>query len=275
MSTQRLMVWAVSMVVSLACLPTVVSGQDHPHEQEAEKDHQEQSDHEARKADANGYSAAIASIDEHLAHVAQLIETEQLAKVHEAAKPIETIAKTLAKLAYQEDSGVPPDKVREINLTAKALAATWAKIDEAGDSGDLAGTKKVYQEMVDLINTLRKYVRIDTYAAAMATIDKYLAHVALLIETERLAKVHEAAKPIETIAKTLAKLAYEEGSGVPKNKVRDVNLTAKALAATWAKIDEAGDSGDLAGTKTVYQEMVDLIDALKEYAEPVNEQHHE
>ena len=59
------------------------------------------------------------------------------------------------------DSGVPSDAVREVNLTAKALAAKFGPIDEAGDSGDLAGTRKVYDEMVALFEVLEKLVDPD------------------------------------------------------------------------------------------------------------------
>ena len=61
-------------------------------------------------------------------------------------------------LALKRDSGVPQGAVREINLTAKDLAAKFGPIDEAGDSGDLAGTEKVYREMVAMFETLEKHV---------------------------------------------------------------------------------------------------------------------
>ena len=51
------------------------------------------------------------------------------------------------------------EAVREINLAAKELAAKFGPIDEAGDSGDLAGTQTVYEEMVALFETLEKYAQ--------------------------------------------------------------------------------------------------------------------
>ena len=56
------------------------------------------------------------------------------------------------------DSGVAREAVKEINRTAKSLAGMFDRIDEAGDSGDLAGTKKVYDEMVHELHTLRPSV---------------------------------------------------------------------------------------------------------------------
>ncbi len=114
-----------------------------------------------------------------------------------------------------------------------------------------------------------------SYSAAVAAIQEHLEHVEALIEKKDLAELHKAAKPIELIAKTLNKLALKEGSGVPRDKLKEVNLTSKALAKTWAKIDEAGDAGDLDGSKTVCLEMIDLIGTLKKHAKPVEEEHHE
>ncbi len=270
MSAQRLIVLTVSLILSLACLPAVASEHDH-HAQDSDAP----GEPAAHMAAPDDYSAAVRSLDPHLDRVAELIQSGQLDDLHKAAEPIKTIAKTLAKLAFKDDSGVPKDDVREINLTAKALAETWEKIDEAGDSGNLGAAKKVYQEMVGLTNMLRAYARIDDYATALMAIHRHLAYVAMLIESGQLDDLHKAAEPIKTIAKTLAKLAFKDDSGVPKDDVREINLTAKALAETWEKIDEAGDSGDLDAAKKVYQEMVDLTHTLKQYAPADDDVSHE
>lgn len=123
--------------------------------------HQDEHGAGPAKTDFASYSLAMAAIEKHRAHVAEVIEKKELLKVHKAAKPIEQIAKTLADLAMKEGSGVPQDQdtLREVNLTATALAETWARIDAAGDKGDEAATKKVYEEIVDLIKTLRKHAK--------------------------------------------------------------------------------------------------------------------
>ncbi len=129
------------------------------------QEHHEEGGHDdaggatAAKAELDDYSDAVAAIDKHRAHVEELIEHEKLSELHKAAKPIQLIAEKLVGLALKEDSGVPRQSLKEVNVTSKALAKTWAKIDEAGDAGDLAGSKKVYQEIVDLINTLKKFAR--------------------------------------------------------------------------------------------------------------------
>ncbi len=119
--------------------------------------HHDEGPEKAVKTDFGSYSAAVAAINEHREHVGELIEHKELAELHKAAKPIQLIAEKLVGLALKEGSGVPKEKVEEINLASKALAATWEKIDEAGDADDLAGSKKVYGEMTDLIKTLTKF----------------------------------------------------------------------------------------------------------------------
>lgn len=104
------------------------------------------------------YGAAVQAIDARLKNIDRLINTKKLDAVHAEAEVIREIAKGMAKLALKADSGVPKEAVKEINLTAKALADKFEAIDEAGDSGNLEATKKVYQEMVALQATLKKHV---------------------------------------------------------------------------------------------------------------------
>ncbi len=119
--------------------------------------HHDEGPEKAVKTGFDDYSAAVAAIGEHLEHVEELIEHKELSELHKAAKPIKLIAKKLNGLALKEGSGVPREKLKKINLTSKALADTWEKIDEAGAADDLAGSKKVYREMVGLIETLMKF----------------------------------------------------------------------------------------------------------------------
>lgn len=103
------------------------------------------------------YAAAIAEIDERLENIDGLIKAKKLDDVHKEAQVIVDVANALAALALKPGSGVPKEAVKEINLTAKALAGKFDAIDKAGDAGDEAGTKKVLAEMVSLQATLKKY----------------------------------------------------------------------------------------------------------------------
>jgi len=109
--------------------------------------------HESPKS----YTEAIAEIDERLENIDRLIKARNLDTVHAEAQVIVDVANTLAQLALKPDSGVARESIKEINKTAKELAARFDPIDKAGDSGDEAGTRKVYAEMVALQATLRKF----------------------------------------------------------------------------------------------------------------------
>ncbi len=109
-------------------------------------------------------------------------------------------------------------------------------------------------------------VEPDTYAHAIEVIHARLEEIEALMDRGQLDKVHPEAAAIRDVAATLARLALDRGSGVRRSSIRKINLTARALAATFGPIDEAGDSGNLAGTRRVYDEMVALFKTLERYA---------
>ncbi len=125
---------------------------------EAEEDAAEHHGEEAEYTEPNNYAEAIHVIHGQLEKIKALMASGELDQVHAEAAVIRDVANTLAKFALAEDSGVPRDAVKTVNLSARALAATFEPIDEAGDSGDLAGTQKVYDEMVEHFESLEQYV---------------------------------------------------------------------------------------------------------------------
>jgi len=103
------------------------------------------------------YKEAVDEIEHRLHEISELINARKLVEVHSQADVIQKVAKLVGQLALKDDSGVPKEAVKEVNLAGKELAAKFDAIDKAGDSGDMAGTKKVYDEMVSLTATLAKY----------------------------------------------------------------------------------------------------------------------
>ena len=140
-------------------------GDDHADDEHAEAGHDEAEEgeaghhgEEAEYTEPNNYAEAIHVIHGQLEKIKALMASGELDQVHAEAAVIRDVANTLAKFALAEDSGVPRDAVKTVNLAARSLAATFEAIDEAGDSGDLAGTQKVYDEMVELFESLEQYV---------------------------------------------------------------------------------------------------------------------
>ncbi len=105
-----------------------------------------------------------------------------------------------------------------------------------------------------------------TYAHAVEAIHAQLEKIEKLIATGGLDRVHAEAAVIRDIANGIGRLALKGGSGVPREAVREINLTAKDLAATFDPIDQAGDSGNLAGAQIIYDQMVALFETLEKYA---------
>ncbi len=112
-----------------------------------------------------------------------------------------------------------------------------------------------------------------TYAEACSIIHARLEEIEELMETGELDHVHAEAAVIRDVAKDMVGLAAKQGSGVPSSALREINLTAKDLAAKFYPIDQAGDSGNLAGTRKVYDEMVGLFEILEKHAEPDHDDH--
>ncbi len=120
---------------------------------------------------------------------------------------------------------------------------------------------------------IEDFTEPQSYAEACSVIHARLEEIEDLLKTGELDHVHAEAAVIRDVANDMAKLASKQGSGVPSRGIKEVNLTAKKLAAKFDAIDEAGDSGDSAGTRKVYREMVALFEILEKYAEPDHDDH--
>lgn len=105
------------------------------------------------------YTKAIAEIEEHRDNAAKLIEQGKLDGLHKEGEVIKKIAEALPKLASKDGSGVAKDDIKEINLTSKALAAKYEPLDAAGDAGKKDESKKIFDDMVKLIATLKKFAK--------------------------------------------------------------------------------------------------------------------
>jgi len=114
----------------------------------------------------NDYKAAVKEIRSRLHEISEMIGSRQLAGVHAQADVIMKVGNVIGQLALKEGSGVPKEAVRDVNIAGRGLAGKFDAIDRTGDSGDVAGTKRIYDEMVELTQTLRKYVPME-YACPM------------------------------------------------------------------------------------------------------------
>lgn len=211
------------------------------------------------------YKAAVQEIDHRLHEIAELIEAKKLGEVHAQADVIQKVAKQIGQLALKEGSGVPKEAVKDVNVAGKDLAARFDAIDKAGDSGDLAGTKKVYDDMVKITANLQKYTGPATYGEAVEEIEHHLHEIGELIEAKKLGDIHAHADALQATAKMIGQLAAKEGSGVSKEAVAEVKPTAESVASKAEALEKAGESKDLAGAKKTYDELVKATTSLQKY----------
>lgn len=211
------------------------------------------------------YKAAVKEIEHRLHEIAELIESKKLDKVHAEADVIQKVSKQVGQLALKEGSGVPKEAVKDVNVAGKDLAGKFDAIDKAGDSGDLAGTNKIYEDMVKIAATLQKYAGPATYGEAVEEIEHHLHEIGELIEAKKLGDVHIHADALQQTAKMIGQLSAREGSGVSKEAVKEVIPAAENVASKAEALEKAGESNDLAAAKKMYDEIVKATAALQKY----------
>ena len=116
--------------------------------------------HEAKEPEGElpkSYAEAVDEIDERAQAIGKLIEAGKLADLHHEAAVIKRIADHLSPLVAAEGSGVPAESRIEVLGAAKRLSAMFTTIDEAGDAGDAAASKKAHADLLVQVEILRKY----------------------------------------------------------------------------------------------------------------------
>ena len=137
-----------------------------------------------------------------------------VAGVSDKANAVATLAKTLGALALAKDSGVPREKVRDINLASKELAEAadnLHNIADAGGAGDVAKSK-----------------------AAFAPVKAAAAKVAALAPA--MADGHDHAHGAEAAAVTHSvSVAGEGGKAIEAGKAASMVFTLKDAKGTPVK----------------------------------------
>ena len=103
------------------------------------------------------YAEAVAAINERTESIEHLIKDGKLASLHVEAAVIKKIADGMSKLVAKPDSGVPESAWPEVLKASKALSGMFPIIDEAGDSGNVAASKKAHADLVTQVAVLKKY----------------------------------------------------------------------------------------------------------------------
>jgi len=104
-----------------------------------------------------------------------------------------------------------------------------------------------------------------TYKAAMREVLLRLHEIEELMASKKLDQVHAQADVIRKVGDVAGQLALKPDSGVARGAVKIVNKAGRELASKFDAIDKAADSGDVAGTRKVFEEMRRLADVLREH----------
>jgi YHS domain-containing protein len=134
-----------------------------------------------------------------------------IAGVSDKANAVATLAKTLGALVLAKDSGVPREKVKEINLASKELAEAADNLHNIADAGDSAKSK-----------------------AAFAPVKAAAAKVAALAPA--MADGHDHAHGAEAAAVTHSvSVAVEGGKAIEAGKAASMVFTLKDAKGTPVK----------------------------------------
>ena len=134
-----------------------------------------------------------------------------IASVSDKANAVATLAKTLGALALAKESGVPREKVKEINLASKELAEVADNLHNIADAGDIAKSK-----------------------AAFAPVKAAAAKVAALAPAKADGHDHDHAAEAAPTTHTVA-VAAEGGKAIEAGKAAAMVFTLKDAKGTPVK----------------------------------------
>lgn len=93
------------------------------------------------------FSAALRAISDHMADLARELGGQNLDAAHEHSDAINSLAKSLGALAFKPDSGVPKEKIKEINKAGKALADACDEVHDASEKHDIGAANLAHARM--------------------------------------------------------------------------------------------------------------------------------
>lgn len=106
----------------------------------------------------------------------------------------------------------------------------------------------------------------ETLGAAVAKIRMDLAELKMLLAAKSVTAAHTPADSIEQLASSLGKLARLADSGVPRPRVREVNIAGKDLAKIAAQFHVAADKNDAAACAALVPRLEELVATISAFA---------
>jgi rubrerythrin len=105
-----------------------------------------------------------------------------------------------------------------------------------------------------------------TFSEAVSRIREEQAELTKLLAANSIVAAHEPADAIAQLARSLGGLSLKPGSGVAKEKVKDVNLAGKDLAKVAGQMHDAADKSDAAACTQLLPKLNELIAKLSGFS---------
>lgn len=109
--------------------------------------HKEDGHSHGQVAKAGSFADAAQRIAADVKAMDSALAGGSIAGVSDKANAVATLAKTLGALALAKDSGVPRERVKDVNLAGKELAEAADNLHNIADAGDIAKSKAAFESV--------------------------------------------------------------------------------------------------------------------------------
>ncbi|MBX3356634.1 MAG: hypothetical protein KF724_13130, partial [Phycisphaeraceae bacterium] len=196
------------LISGLALSPAPSALAQHRHGGGGQPGHKDDGHSHGEVTKAGSFADAALRIAADVRAMDAALTAGSIAGVSDKANAVATLARTLGALALAKDSGVPREKVREINLAGKELADAADNLHNIADGGDVAKSKAAF------VPVKAAAVKVAALAPAMA-------------DGHGHAHGHEIAAPTHSVI-----VAAEGGKAIEAGKAVPMVFTPKDAKGT-------------------------------------------
>ncbi len=144
MNSSRLSVMSMVLISGLALSIAPSALAQHSHGSDGQPGHKDDGHRHVEVAKAGSFADAAQRIAADVKAIDAALAGGSIAGVSDKANTVATLAKTLGALALAKESGVPREKVKNVNLAGKELAEAADNLHNLADAGDLAKSKTAF-----------------------------------------------------------------------------------------------------------------------------------
>ena len=223
MRCSRLSVLSVALVSGLALSVAPSALAQHNHGAAGQPGHKDGDHAHGEVAKAGSFADAAQRIAADVKAMDAALAGGSIAGVSDKANAVATLAKTLGALALAKESGVPREKVKDINLASKELAEAADNLHNLADAGDLAKSKAAFAPV--------KAAAANVAALAPATADGHDHGAEAAPVTHSVTVAAEGGKAIEAGKAAAMVFTLKDAKGTPVKDLDTVHEKVLHLLA--------------------------------------------